>query len=793
MVAVPKSEVPSALTGLEGTLGSDPSLTAFLATDFSPEKHVGAAVREDRVSLALEDAQRASTLLTANVRQEVIRRKEALLAEVEAVDALEKEVATVSAGVSTLATATNGLADALKNPYQPMELAMRRMKNLSAAVELVRGVHRFRVCTGKLTEAGFFPEVKAEVSPGLLEGAAGALKELEDMIGGKGVDGLEKVEGIAKDTIAVRNASVELRKKAATILRSGLANKNQVEVEAAVGAFNELGVLAERVNGEVARLLRETQTAIHKGLEAPSGGKARSTGALEVWTKIEAMFKNVGEACSKAILLQQVLSRKYCNRTHLSLLHDTIASNFVESVSRTLSEQVGILVRTRLQRPAAAYVFSALAEGYPKLKSLLTNSAKRVSMLCRVSPTPISKISLTAKLPIIPDHDFIQNSFFGAVEDIETHYLTASLERLTKMTSSFFENGNHPAETEALTLTKALAAELNAARHDKLLFQMAISSVAQAVRLYTSHAEDYAAATAPDDELNGRGVTEIDEWRLTGLYNGMITLSISATRVLGENQDGSGPVPGAIKKELENLTRLCDLLLDGPFATCRRNIENVLKRMHTEDLRGEVGEDGCSVYVLDISSQVSMFADGVISGLARSRSLGRCTLELAKWIMSSFSENVALVFPQSDVAKIRLSTDMARLELAVEALCPARLLGEPYRTLRALRSCILIDNEMLCDANEELYEEIQTLGRVKLGHLILGRSENKNLRLPHRRMGMLPEDYVKWMESHTEQEAWERILESKNMYKKAQESGNEPISAEYTTLLKLSKSLGQEQ
>lgn len=793
-----KAPASPALSQLVGGLGADASLRVFLNPSFKPESHVGQAVREDRVAVALEDAQRASSLLTANVRQEVIRRKEALLAEVEAVDALEKEVSTVSTGVAGLTAATSALADALQAPFVPMTAAVSRMRNLTAAADLLSALQRFRLCTERLSDAGLFPTIgpASATTPHNLPPAAAAIRELEELTGPSGAAGLDKVEGVAKDIIAVRKASHELRKRAAAILKGGLSARTQIDVEAAVMAFNSLNVLHDRVNTEMARLSRETQSAVHRGLEAPAsanlpsrgatlrvlpgiGGSAPAPGTADVWANVEKMLSTVAESCFKAILLQQVLSKKYCDVTHMSLLHDTVASNFIDAVSKTMAEQVAIMSRTRMQRPTAAYVFSALAEGYPKLKSSLTDLASRVSALARVLPIPITELSPTAKLPLIPDHDFIQKSFFLAFQEVETHYLTASLERLTATVSSFYDGGKHAGETEALTLTKSLAAELSVARGDKQLFHTAVNNVSTALRLYASQAEDYAAATAPDEDFNGKVLGELEEWRLTGLYNGIISLSVSAGRVLGEREDGSGRIPTTIQKELTMLRRFGDLLLDGPFSTCRQNLRTVLKRMHSENLAGEVGEDGCSVYVLDITAQLSMFADGIIPGLARSRSLGKYTLDLAKWVLDSFVDNVSLVFPQSDAAKMRLSTDMARIELAVESLCPARLLGASFQSLRALRTAILLPTEAFKAVDDELFEQVRVLKPSTFAHLLLGRSSEDTMRHPHRRQGMSVDEYITWLESHSEEEAWSPIEEVLEEYRKGCESSEIPPLPEY--------------
>lgn len=800
--ATPPQSPSAGLSGLVGSLSADASLRIFLDPKFSPEAHVGLAVREERVSSALEDARRASSLLTANVRQEVIRRKEALLAEVEAVDALEKEVSTVSTGVAALTSATDALADALQTPYKPMVAAVNRMQNLVAAGDLLRAVHRFKACTERLAEAGLFPAIGPAdaTTPENLPAAAAALRELEELTGPQGPQGLEKVDGVAKDIIAIRKASTETRKRATAILKTGLASRTQTNVEAAVSAFSSLSILDDRVSAELARLLRETQSSIHRGLEAPQGavlpGRARGlrgisgstsatapSGSIDVWANIDKMLDIVAQACFKAILLQQVLSRKYCDESHMSLLHDTIASNFIDALSRTMAEQIGLLARTRKQRPAAGYVFLALAEGFPRLKSSLVTLSNRVSALARGCPTPITSMGGASKLPLIPSHEFIQNAFVTAVVEVETHYLTASLERLTAMVSSFFDGGKHAGETEALTLTKALAAELTAARGDKLLLRTAISNVATALRLYTSQAEDYAAATAPDDD--GRALGEIEEWRLTGLYNGMVTLAMSGSRILGERDDGSGPIPEPISKELNTLNHLCDLLLDGPFSMCKSNVRNVLKRMHTEDLTGEVGDDGCSVYVLDISSQLSMFADGIIPGLTRSRSLGRFTLELAKWVLDAFVLNASLVFPQSELVRLRLSTDMARIELAVESLCAARLLGKSYQRVRALRTTMMLNTKALHDADDEILEQLKVLQPSTLAHSILARSSDNSLKQPHRRRDVSPTEYVSWLDGRTEDEAWEQVDISLEECRTTMSKSGVVPSLEYETVTSL--------
>ena len=91
-MAPPQSPGPVALDHLVGTcrMRNGPSLQPLLSSTFSIASHVGAAVR----------AQHAFSIMSADVRQKVIRGKEMLLAKVDAVDAQVKKARSVNYAVT---------------------------------------------------------------------------------------------------------------------------------------------------------------------------------------------------------------------------------------------------------------------------------------------------------------------------------------------------------------------------------------------------------------------------------------------------------------------------------------------------------------------------------------------------------------------------------------------------------------------------------------------------------------------------------------------------------------------
>jgi conserved oligomeric Golgi complex subunit 5 len=827
----------STLLDVIAALSADHATSPFLDADITPQEHVGSAVREKRVSEALRDARRAAETLSAHVRDEVVHRKEALLAEVDAVAALEKEVATVSSGVSALASASTALADALAGPYVPMTDAVRTLKNVRDASSMLAAVSRFRFCTLKLADASLFPAFSAadKTLPEHLPAAAEAVSELEDMVshGSANFAGLEKVEMVSKNLQAVRRAGLELRRRASTMLKSGIASKEQLSVSAAVSAFHALGVLPERINGEVGRLLTEIQAAIQRGLDPPRSGSGLSlstafsgigvtanirdpwnaTGlgdkrfsgdvndtrglqgtaseneatargqSAETWDRLDDMLETIRDLCSKAVLLQQVLSNKYDDVSHLSLLHEPIASAFIDAVGKSFGEQILALARTHRQRAGAGKAFRAMISDYPRLRSMLISMSGRIHTLVRGSSHPISLIDQNGRLPIVPDRSFIETTFLAAARDVETHYLTSSLERLTSTVTDLFE-ADHvggPGSAETLGLVRVLASELSAARNAPDLFQTSVVNIATALRLYRSHVEDFAAANAPDAEEGTNRMSNVRDWHLVRCYNGLITMTKAARRVLGSEEDGSGYLPQHIAKEVDAMCQFADMLLDGPFAVCSSHITRTLQRIHTEDLTSSRGiEDGCSLYAVDVGLQLSMFSDGIIQNVARSRTLGMMTEKLGRHVLDMFVRHAMLVFPLSEGGRHRLATDMARIEHAVDSICPVQSLGESYMAIRSLRKLFIFRDDELITATPSLIETLVYLRPSHVAYHLFSRCNDNKFVHPHRRDNMTPREFSDWLDAHSEDEAWAEVLKSVRNYEASLPSSSQtPTSAQY--------------
>lgn len=874
------------------TLRADVSAQALLDPNKSAAHHVGVAVREGRVSEALRDARAAAATLTASVRDEVIRRKEALLAEVDAVEALEKEVSSLSTGVKNLASVTTALSSSLAGQHEPMVKAVQTLDNVFQASSLLQSVIRFLYCTRRLTEANLLPAISSatKTSPQALPVAAEAVRELEIML--SWTDSwssqnfvrnsvqtqrdrpqacrIESVDQVAKLLPSVRRACSELRRRAAAMLKTGMNTREQSSIAAAVVSFQILGVLKERVNQEVGRLLSETQAALQKcfeptrnassfsfaapvvsnsvnrrdsgaddsaekhveidmvdakphslasahsaesGLEqdyvpdaaqlAGSGsssivggfnflgkkiaGDAEAVSAddlgrhpsLDAWQRIDATLDAMFEACCKAILLQHVLSKKYDDETHLSLLHEPIASGFIDAIARAYEEQLSVVSRTFKHRTASGQTFRLMTADYPRLKSRILSLSSRVHAMARGGPCILASEELekSSHLPLVPDLKFVRDAFLRAVRDVEQRYRFEMQERLTTSVSRAFEGGQAAGEAEANAILRILLSELAACRDDSDLFSFVVEHVVDSLKLYASNVEDYAAAMAPDRDSIRNDPKVVSFWHLAPVYNGLMVVCKTGSRVLVDDESEDDPHQNLVVHEIQNLRKLSDMLLDGPFSFCSDNIADTLGRMHTEDLAGDsASDDGCSLYALDVATQISMFADGVISVLNRSRALCDRTVSLAKRVAEMFLQHASLLHSLPGNTRQRIAADTAKIELALESLCPMRTLPKCGAALRAFRQMMFLDD---CEFYSPSSQAVQIFTQLKPSLIalhVISRCCSDSLLHPHCRQDMTPSSFCEWMRVSSEETLWSAIDESLSKVQE-NENASSPINA----------------
>lgn len=146
-----------------------------------------------------------------------------------------------------------------------------------------------------------------------------------------------------------------------------------------------------------------------------------------------------------------------------------------------------------------------------------------------------------------------------------------------------------------------------------------------------------------------------------------------------------------------------------------------------------------------------------------------------QYVIRTFVLHISIAKPLGESGKLQLTSDMTELEFALGAFMAVgggrganlETLGDDYRALRAMRSVTTLAKTTLCPRltvsrpllfleNAELTSPKHTSGLPPLIvlHHILVRSP---VQLPHEVHGWLEAEYVRWVNEHSEGEAWSLV------------------------------------
>jgi conserved oligomeric Golgi complex subunit 5 len=138
---------------------------------------------------------------------------------------------------------------------------------------------------------------------------------------------------------------------------------------------------------------------------------------------------------------------------------------------------------------------------------------------------------------------------------------------------------------------------------------------------------------------------------------------------------------------------------------------------------------------------------------------------IAKYVIKTFLLHASIAKPLGETGKLQLTSDMTEFEFALSAFMADRpqqqqqqqrkrgvdwdRVGDEYRALRAMRQLLFLDNTRLASRTHTA-----DLSPLIVLHHILVRSP---IALPHTLHGWADAEYVRWVNEHTEQEAWTLI------------------------------------
>lgn len=749
----------------------DPRFQPFLAEDFDPSAFASRALAQAQ-STAQEQAEALQSgiqLLDAQLRHEVLRRRDELVGQASRLGEAEASVQRIALSVRSLQAVAARVRADVGEPYAQIAERTWQLANVQRTVELLRHLtHRLKLMQRLRVQM-------AVEGAGILE-VAKAAKLLSEVQAVDAESGLAGVGVVDADTQFLAAAAARVRSRADEALKAGLATLSQADVGSALQVLYNLGELRPAVEAHVDTAAAATERAMLAALDArrltagavaagggralataPSGGAAGKVQEV-LWGQLADALGALRRTALEAWHLQRVLRKKrdpLCGELFIDVVApadkegaELPLDRFWQRVAQGLSGAFSSAFAT----PRGGLVRDTLVSGYPRLAAAL--EAELAGALAD------SRVGGGAE-PALGDAHVA--AVLDAPSDLRAAYLAGVVGRLAEAASSAFPGAPGGRLPGAADLQKCVARaheELAAGAAGGARTAAAVAEAVGGALLLLAERAERMAATGPDLR-SVTGACNASQQRNIALCNALQELHRALAALAPR-------LPEAAVLQLREPLRALQAVAVESVAPLLRALaeagEGALLRMHGQDWAGEAGGGvvETSPHMLALgrllanarveylskfspppSGPTSSAASG--GGLTVARSLVE---RLAARLLLFFVRHAALLRPLSQAGKLQLAKDMAELESAVGAsLLPAEAVGAPLRALRALRRLLFTETP---DVRGSAW--VADLYRPALLHHLFSRAPAA-LQSPHARSGLTPAQYSLWLDGHSETEA----------------------------------------
>ncbi|KAJ3572397.1 hypothetical protein NP233_g3110 [Leucocoprinus birnbaumii] len=494
--------------------------------------------------------------------------------------------------------------------------------------------------------------------------------------------------------------------------------------------------------------------------EPTSATVPQYTAAL--WARLEAMFEEMTECCTRVYTLEKVLKMKKDTITQvvfldeaMKLLENKPSAIFWSSLTRSLEKNDHLSFKTlsgvvTLDYYAYSTSFSQrlLCTRTPYISVLIKGDYRIVGL--RIHANDL-------RTPAKPSPETIL--VLRAISNIETLYLSRSTNKLNEVVGQAFSGGVRapPGSAEGVNVARAVANELDAARFDPLLVKSVAKIAASSLDMMLSRTENLV--TRDRSAFTFIGPTASPQQINNGQLASFLNHSWARLSKLGDEYSDS--VYGILQPSTQNLYRSYERLTDPLLAAVRRDLGSIIASMHRIDFGKSVdplaGMGRSSLYTKELTEKLGFFKSEVLSKYDVGDVNKLWIASIVKYAIKTFLLHASIVKPLGESGKLQLTSDMTEIEFALNAFVVdtpqsksvggLETIGSEYRSLRAMRPLLFLENSQL------------TSSKYTAGLPVL-------IVLHH----ILEAEYVRWVDEHSEMEAltlvdsglshWEKMAEA---------------------------------
>ncbi|KAJ7497111.1 Golgi transport complex subunit 5-domain-containing protein [Mycena latifolia] len=491
-----------------------------------------------------------------------------------------------------------------------------------------------------------------------------------------------------------------------------------------------------------------------------------------LWARLENMVEEMADCCVKVYTLEKVLKMKPDTISQvvfldeaMKLLENKPSATFWTSLGKSLEKH------TRDSARGSTFLQQTLSTGYPRLLRLFHQ--------------------FFAKIAVHTDTIYIQTYqspetvlILRALSNFESLYVSRSSNKLNEAVAQAFSGGarSPPGMSEGINIARTVANELDSARFDPLLVRSVAKNVGTCLDMLLSRVDGLISRDRPAVTLMGPSATpqQVSNAQLAScLYH-------CWTRVEKLGDEHAENVVVVVKPSLQNIRQAYQRLVDPVLLAIRRELGAIIARLHRIDLSKPAdpmaGMSGASFYMKDLVDKLSFIKAEILSKFSVGEAGREWVNSIVKFVIRTFVLHVSIAKPLGESGKLQLTSDMTELEFALSAFLvenaqskrggSLETVGDDYRILRAMRPLLFLDNAQLA-----IPKHTAGLPPLIVLHHILVRSP---VPLPHSLHGWQEAEYVRWVDEHSEEEAWTLVEGGLSHWEKIEESGGNGV--EYVEL-----------
>ncbi|KAI0743887.1 Golgi transport complex subunit 5-domain-containing protein [Daedaleopsis nitida] len=615
---------------------------------------------------------------------------------------------------------------------------------------------------------------------------------------------LSSVRAVAAHLLFVDAARARVTSDMEAMVFTGLATLNQSLLASSLQTAHNLRVLPDLVQNLVTDLSQAVEgrirsafdltriskdimakepTSIGQGLMYKSRVRTEPTSVTApqwtaaLWGSLESLIEEMADCCIKVYTLEKVLRIKRDPVTDVVFLDEAMkvlenrpSTTFWSSLGRSLEKHA------RDAAKGSTFLQQTLSTGYPRLLRLFHSFFTKIAVH---TDTIYSQTQQSTETVLV----------LRALSNFESLYLSRSSNRLNEAIGQAFSGSARapPGMPEGINIARAVANELDSAKFDPLLVQSVARYAMTGLELMHTRLDALIARERAATSLVGPVATAQQ------ILNAQLATCVYHcwARLDKLREEYPEKVLTILEPAISRLHETFEKIVNPLLAAIRRELAAITAKLHRMDFGAAVDfaasmGGAASPYMKDLIEKLAFVKNEVLAQYAVPDVSRGWVLALVRFAIKTFVLHASIAKPLGESGKLQLTTDMTELEFALSAFMSDKAqskrgadwesVGPDYRALRAMRQLLFLDNASL--ASPKLTSGLPPL--IVLHHILV----RSPITLPHALHGWAEAEYVRWVEEHSEEEAWTLVEGDVVHWEKITEAegGDLGAAAEYVQL-----------